>query len=252
MKKQELALALIFGFITVMSWFFPIIELVFKFLITAVILCLIALIIFRDNLAYFFRKFWLEITAVSIIAISSLLIWKTFPDSFIPLEIIFLTCISITILVNLKYNQKQVFKNRSLLRTIKIDNAWALNHWGGDCASIESDRMIFKGKKAPLGNEGSHTDLKNFLDYGLSYAIRCYAKSTQGTTGYFQLWCHDNIGAPIHGVEIATEFKRPSLKGEYIELIFKPLFNNDLRIHLQYSPGEGSIEVNHVEIYKLK
>ena len=252
MKKYELLLTIIFGVFTLLSWFFPSIQLVFKLLITGIIISMIGLIIFREKLSYFFRKFWLEITTLGFLIISSLIIWQAFSQFFIPFLIIFLTCISITILFNLKYNQKQVFKSRSLIRVIKIDNAWAINHWGGTCASIESNKMIFKGKSAPLGNEGSHTDFKNYLEYGTSYAIRCYAKSTPETTGYFQLWCHDNIGAPIHGVEIATEFRKPSIRGEYFELIFKPLFNNDLRIHLQYSPGDGSIIVSEVEIYKLK
>jgi len=213
---------------------------------------MIGLIVFREKLSYFFRKLWLEITTLGLLIISSLIIWQAFPEFLIPFEIIFLTSISIVILFNLKYNQKKVFKSKTLIRSVNIDNAWALNHWGGNCASIESNKMIFRGKTAPLGNEGSHTDFKNFLEYGTSYAIRCFVKSSPDSTGYFQLWCHDNIGAPIHGVEIATEFRKPSIKGEYVELIFKPLFNNDLRIHLQYSPGEGFIEVTNVEIFKLK
>jgi len=253
MKKYELLLTFIFGIFTLLSWLFPTIDLRLKLVISAIILLTIGLMIFREKLSFFFRKFWLEITFLSLLIFTSLIIWKAFPQFLIPLEIIFLTCISIAILFNLKYNQRQIFKSRTLIQTVNINNtSWSLNHWGGECASIQANKMIFRGKSAPLGNDGSHIDFKNYLEYGISYAIRCFAKSSSDSTGYFQLWCHDNIGASIHGVEIATEFKRPSIKGEFIELIFKPLFNNDLRIHLQYSPGDGSIEVSNVEIFKLK
>jgi hypothetical protein len=252
MKKYEWFLTLIFGTVSILSWLFPNIKIEFKVSITGIIIGLIGLLFFKDKLSYFFRKFWLEIITITLLIISSLIIWQAFPDFFLPLIIILLICISITIMVNLKYNQKQVFRSRTLVQAVRINNAWVLNHWGGKCAVIESNKMIFKGKIAPIGNDGSHIDFKDFLEYGTSYAIRCFVISSPDCTAYFQLWCHDNIGASVHGVEIATEFKRPSIKGEFFELVFKPLFNHDLRIHLQYSPGEGSIEVSDVEIYKLK
>jgi hypothetical protein len=64
----------------------------------------------------------------------------------------------------------------------------------------------------------------------------------------FQLWCHDKTGVKPDGVEVSTEFKTPSEHGEKISLIFKAGFNKNIRIHLQYKPGQGRIEISDIRI----
>lgn len=110
--------------------------------------------------------------------------------------------------------------------------------------------MTFTGTTAPKGTDGSHIDLLDLLEMGNIYEISCFAKSERNTTGKFQLWCHDNFGQ-INGVNESTPYKTPSAKGEKIDLKFKADFNQNIRIHLQYEPGLGSIIVSDINIYKL-
>lgn len=124
-------------------------------------------------------------------------------------------------------------------------------HWGGNFAAIENDKMIFQGTSPTGGADGSHIDLIEFLEIGNTYEVQCFAKSDSNTTGMFQLWCHDQIGQP-NGVNQATVYKIPSTNGEIISLFFSARFNRNIRIHLQYTPGEGRIEVTNVKIFKLK
>jgi hypothetical protein len=251
MKKTDLLVGIIALILTLFSWYFPDINLTVKALITGLLFIALFIIVFKEKLSFIVRKFWQEIISLIILIVSFLIIGNVYKDHLILAAIIVLTSISTTILVYQKFSQVKVFKSRSLLCMIPIDGRWTLNHWGGSCATIHSNKMVFTGTKAIIGNDGSHIDFKNLLEYGTTYLIKCTAKSLPDTTGHFQLWCHDNAGAVVHGVELATEFKTPSIKGESFEIIFKPLFNNDLRIHLQYAPGGGTIEAYDVMIYKL-
>jgi hypothetical protein len=63
--------------------------------------------------------------------------------------------------------------------------------------------MIFTGTTAPQGTDGSHIDLKDFLEIGSLYEIVCFSKSDQNTVAKFQLWCHDKTGQ-INGVSEAV------------------------------------------------
>jgi len=252
MKKIELLLTVIFGLITIISWFFPDIDILYKVFISTPLALLIVYILLKDRLSYFFKKYWIEIISVLLLISSLVTIWKAFPHLLLPSVIIILTCISISILLHLKFTQAKIFKHRSLIRTIPFDTTWVLNHWGGNCASIKANKMSFSGTVAPQGTDGSHINLKGLLELGSSYLIKCKVKSLPNTTGKIQLWCHDNLGASVHGSDTVTEFIIPSTRGENLELTFNPLFNNDIRIHLQYSPGDGAIEVSELAIYKLK
>jgi hypothetical protein len=135
---------------------------------------------------------------------------------------------------------------------IPIDALWQLNHWGRNCATIDGDKMVFTGTSAPEGTDGSHIDLNDSLQVGKTYEISCFTKSVDDTDGMFQLWCHDKTGAKPYGVDVQTSYKTPSIKGERIKLNFKAMFNKNIRIHLQYSPGKGKIEVSDVRIDELK
>lgn len=141
--------------------------------------------------------------------------------------------------------------HKELLATIEIDNNWQLNHWGSSCASIQNGKMIFTGLM-DRESDGSHVDLLNLLELNERYIISCSAKSSANTSGKFQLWCHDGLGNEPSGEVKATPYKTPSQNGEIFEVTFSAKYNRDIRIHLQYMPGTGKIEVENIEIYKLK
>jgi hypothetical protein len=136
---------------------------------------------------------------------------------------------------------------------ISFNNLWRLNHWGSRCASILDDKMSFTGTSAPTneGTDGSFIDLNYILELGKTYEISCFAKSDTGTTGMFQLWCHDDTGVKPDGVNIKTPFKTPSTEGEKIKLNFKADYNKSIRIHLEYTPGQGRIEISDVRISEV-
>jgi hypothetical protein len=129
--------------------------------------------------------------------------------------------------------------------SIPIDYLWDLNHWGSNCATIKDNKMIFKGTFAPNGTDGSNININEQLKIGKQYEVSCFVKSLVGTTGMFQLWCHDQTES---GNSVATKYKVPSQDGELIGLIFQPKFNQNIRIHFQYTPGEGQIEISDVKI----
>ena len=90
----------------------------------------------------------------------------------------------------------------------------------------------------------------DFLKVGKIYEISCFAKSVPNTTGRFKLWCHDKAGEP-NGISKDTNFKVPPENGERIKVVFKAVYNRNIRLHLQYLPGDGKIEVNDVQIKEI-
>jgi hypothetical protein len=143
-------------------------------------------------------------------------------------------------------------KTKEEYLNIPINNTWILNHWGSDVASIEKDKMIFRGTRTRLETDGCHINLKNMLKVGSFYKISCFVKALPNTTGKFQLWCHDNMGIEPNGSSAAIPYATPSIEGERCSLQFEAKFNTNLRIHLQYSPGEGQIEVSDIRITELQ
>lgn len=152
----------------------------------------------------------------------------------------------------IKNAQKESRHTNPISISIPINNLWRLNHWGSNCANIVGDKIVFIGTSAPKGTDGSHIDLNNLLDLGKYYEISCFAKSVDNTDGMFQLWCHDNTGAQPSGANEQTPYKTPSTEGERIRLNFKTNFNKNIRIHLQYKPGKGQIEVSDVRINEIQ
>jgi len=134
---------------------------------------------------------------------------------------------------------------------IPINNLWDLNHWGSDVASIKNGKMIFMGTKTRLETDGSNISLKDILQIGRFYKVSCFVKSNPNTTGEFQLWCHDNIGIDPHGFAKAILYTTPSVEGERCSLKFEAKFNGNIRVHLQYKPGQGKIEASDVTIIPL-
>ena len=147
---------------------------------------------------------------------------------------------------------KEIENIKEKSEIIPINNLWWLNHWGSNCATIITDKMVFIGTSAPDGKDGSHIDLNNFLEIGKTYEISCFAKSDENTNAMFQLWCHDNTGVVPCGSDTSTDFKTPSTGGEKISLFFRAAYNKNVRIHLQYLPGKGRIIVGDVKITEAK
>ena len=147
----------------------------------------------------------------------------------------------------------EIEKIKEKSEKIPINSSWTLNHWGSNCATISGDKMIFTGTSAsPNGADGSHINLTNMLEIGKTYEISCFAKSAAGTNAMFQLWCHDEIGPKPNGMAASTTYKIPSIEGEKIKVDFKATYNSNIRIHLQYKPGQGSIEISDVKISELR
>lgn len=135
---------------------------------------------------------------------------------------------------------------------IPFNKAWRLNHWGSKCASIMNNKIIFHGKSAPKGSDGCHIDLNYVLDLGKTYRVSCLAKSINGASGKFQLWCHDEtISMPI-GENVGTHYLLPSENGTEFSINFTAKYNRNIRIHLQYEPGDGSIEVENVKLEEIE
>ncbi len=129
---------------------------------------------------------------------------------------------------------------------------WILNQWGARCSSISGGQMRFTGPAGPKGEEGSHRDLTNILEVGQIYRIICHVKAEPGTTGQFRLWCHDKTRPNVSKTtDASTGFKTPLPNGERVFVIYSPYHNPDIRIHLQYRPGKGTIYVDNVRIYEI-
>jgi hypothetical protein len=145
-----------------------------------------------------------------------------------------------------------IIEPKKILTDVPINNLWELNHWHSICASIVGSKMVFTGKTAPKGTDGSHIDLNNHLEIGKTYEVTCFVKSDINTNGMFKLWCHDKTGTKPAIIDESTLYKTPSTNGEIIKLNFKADHNRNIRIHLQYKPGQGRIEISDVKIYELK
>lgn len=131
---------------------------------------------------------------------------------------------------------------------IPINYLWDINHWGSNYASIQNGKMIFTGSNTAKKEDGSNININDLLEIGKAYEISCFIKSTLGTTAMFQLWCTDQVGS---GISTTTQCKIPSQKGEKVGLFFQPKTNKNIRIHLQYTAGQGQIEVSDVRITEL-
>lgn len=156
-------------------------------------------------------------------------------------------------LENSKIKEKEtiVVEQKRFLVSIPMTSNWNLNHWGKNYATIKDGKMIFKGDGNPKDVDGSNINLLGTLEIGKKYEISCFVKSIPETSALFQLWLHDNLGSESFGVDIKTEFINPRSEGNDIKLLFVPKYNKDLRVHLQYTPGKGQIEVDFVNIMEI-
>ena len=249
--KTDTFLHLIFGFFAlILMWLESTLSMQNKIIITVLIVIAVLIALFKEKL-YILRKYWQYLTSTIIMTITIIVFYYLFQQLLFPSLLVIISSILISILLGLKFFRSPTFKSRILVTDVQINNAWRLNHWGGNVAQIIKDKMIFTGTTAPKGQDGSHIDLGGQLEIGKAYEISCFAKSFKNTNGKFQLWCHDQINNEPTGEHEASPYKTPSTKGETISLKFKASYNQNIRIHLQYSPGVGQIDVSKVQIYEL-
>lgn len=147
--------------------------------------------------------------------------------------------------------EKIVVNQKRFVLGIPFTTTWKLNHWGSSYASIINGKMIFTSDGKQDKVDGSHIDIKGTLEIGKCYEVCCLARSLPESEGLFQLWLHDNAGSQSYGVDVKTDFIKPTQEGEEIKLLFEPRFNKDVRIHLQYTPGKGQVEIESVNIIEL-
>lgn len=147
----------------------------------------------------------------------------------------------------LKQISGEIEKIKEKSQQIPINNAWDLNHWGSNYARLEGDKIVFTGFSTQYKEDGCNIDLIDYFEIGKTYEISCFAKSISYTTGKFKLWCHDKTDEP-NGISKDTQFKVPPENGEQVKVIFKAAYNRNIRVHLQYLPGEGSVEVSDLRI----
>lgn len=134
---------------------------------------------------------------------------------------------------------------------IPISDAWNLNHWGNNYAKIEDGKLVFTSSKGQSIEDGCNIDLIDTLTKGKHYTIKCHAKSSPDNTGKIRLWCHDKSGQP-NGVSRATTFIDPTSEGDTLIINFPAENNHNIRIHIQYLPGEGKITVNEIRIKEIE
>lgn len=252
MKNREAIISVVFGLLSITAWYFPAIELQAKILITCAAVIAVMVLLLKERLSYFFRRYWHEIVILLLIIIVYQIFDNVYPQLLIPATAIILTSIVISLIISFKYRDAFIYRSKVFIKSVAIDDKWDLNHWSSSCATINKGKMYFTGTSAPSGTDGSNINLLNILDVGNNYEITCFVKSEGETDGRFQLWCHDSCNSTDpNGVSEATNYRTPPIDGETIKLNFKATFNRNIRIHLQYTPGAGTIIVDDVKIVKL-
>jgi len=244
-NKLTISLTLIFGLITALGWYLPDIELKSKFLITGILVLAFVIIIFKK---YIF-KFWKYIVTLILVFISLYTIYKLNTDIFYPSLIIILSNIGIIIIFSFRNENINIIKmdGSKIFYDKKFSN-WKINHWGTSYCKVKEDGIHFSGK-GEKEEDGAHIDLMDSLKIGKEYKVECYAKSIVRTTGSIQIWCHDKIDKSISNGESSKSDKvTPSKNGQVISMTFTAKYNNNLRCHLQYFPGDGDITVEWLKI----
>jgi hypothetical protein len=147
--------------------------------------------------------------------------------------------------------ERIVVHQKRFILGIPFSGSWNLNHWGNKFATLDNGKMVFSSDGKQEKEDGSHIDIKGILEIGKSYEVCCFAKSLPDNEGLLQIWLHDNAGSQHYGVDVKTDFIRPKTEGEEIKLLFQPKYNKDVRIHLQYTPRKGQLEIESVNIIEL-
>jgi hypothetical protein len=244
----------VFGIISlafgVLTWFLPNADKQTKIIAAAVVVLLIILLFFKEKL-FVLRKYYTEIAALLLIGGSFFVLKKSYSAVIVPFFMAVLLSVLLSILFIIKYGRTFVYRHKTFVRNVLFNEEdWQLNHWQGNYATIHGEMMIFAGSVEDHPEDGSNIDLLEALDLGSTYEISCFARSLTRTTGKFMLWCHDKAKQP-NGISVSTPFETPPQKRKRIKLTFRALYNNSIRIHLQYRAGAGQIEVSDIKIYKL-
>lgn len=256
--KERTALGVAFGLggliIACLAWWFPQVELAWKIGITAIAVAVLLSSFWRRFRAVF-EKHWQETLCFLLLAVVIWIFSARFPAFLLPGILIILVSVAIATLVLTKYI---LWEHGKRDKTLIFDEDfhdpknWSLNHWGSNCCSISGNQMRFTGPSGPKGEEGSHIDLVNKLEVGRRYEVACRVKAEAETTAQFRLWCHDKIRPDVvKGTNVETGFKTPPPHGEFVFLIYRANHNPDIRVHLQYKPGKGTIYVDNVRIYRI-
>lgn len=249
-RGEKLTLSLVVV-LTLVLWCLFNIQLPVRITITAIIGLVLSLWIFWRPFRTIFSRYWQEVLSSLLLLVMLWFLSIKFPTFLFPSILIISVSAAIAILLSTKYVSP---KRKTLIfdEDFHDPKYWILNQWGAHCSSISGGQMRFTGRVGPKGEEGSHRDLTNILEVGQIYRIICHVKAELGTTGQFRLWCHDKTRPNVSKtMDVSTGFKAPLPNGEYVSVIYGPYHNPDIRIHLQYKPGKGTIYVDNVRIYEI-
>lgn len=137
-------------------------------------------------------------------------------------------------------------------KLIEINKSWQLNHWGSTYASIKDKKIIFSSNNKTEGDEdGCNVDVLDVLELDSRYEVSCLVDGKHNVDGAISLWCHDGGHHPTKNSK-QTNFVIPKLGKTSISLEFVAKNNKNIRIHIQYKPGQGQIEVSDFKIKKLE
>jgi hypothetical protein len=136
----------------------------------------------------------------------------------------------------------------------KSPGKWKLNHWKNNISRIENQKLVLEGiiDRMKRQEDGCHIDLVNTVQIGNKYEIEVRAMSIPGTDAKMAIWVHDKIDKKLPlGSKTFTDFITPSKEGDVIKAIYRADYNTNMRLHLQYKPGHGRIEVEEINIYEI-
>ncbi len=247
--NKDRFISIIFGLLCLVAFLYPDLDIQTRWITAIVGMLSIVFIFVKDYISLYTRKYWQEIVCVALFIIGYLFFRNIYPQLVNPAILIVIISSGISILISTKYRGNLVYQTKKVLLNVSIDSSWQLNHWGNSFARLMGNEIVFSGDN-PQQNDGCNKDLLGVLQLGGTYEVSCLVKSSPGTTAKFQLWCHDKNDNP-NGISVNTQFFTPSHRGQRVSVIFKATFNKSIRIHLQYSPGAGSIIASKIEIKEL-
>jgi len=251
MERGEKLTFFFFVALALVIWCLGNIHLAVRITITAIGVLVLLSWIFWRPFRTIFSRYWQEVLSSLLLLVMLWFLSIKFPTFLFPSILIISVSAAIAILLSTKYVSP---KRKTLIfdEDFHDPKYWILNQWGAHCSSISEGQMRFTGPAGPKGEEGSHRDLTNMLEVGQIYRIICHVKAEPGTTGQFRLWCHDKTRPNVSKTtDTSTGFKTPLSSGECVSVIYSPYYNPDIRIHLQYKPGKGTIYVDNVRIYEI-
>ncbi len=133
---------------------------------------------------------------------------------------------------------------------VVVSNAaqgWALGYWGA--TSVVTSTQAHSGSYS-LAQSGATTG-GSFQDVsvtaGASYQVSVWVKADAGTTAQMYLWLHDTTGANAENTAAIT----PGQSWQQVTLTYVANSTGQLRIHLHYVAGAGTIYYDDVQVTTL-